>query len=738
MNNIIEIAQAQGRADMEEIRRALSLMTDGVFEIRIPKAGRHRTIRGYFNSANAAAKAVGVWSGKVPAIYLTLNPVNPALLARANNRMETYAESTTSDADILSRRWLLIDVDPKRPAGISASDSEHRAAISKIIEIADWLDGQGWPAPLQGDSGNGGHLLYRVALSNEPENTRVIESVLKALAARFDTAAVSVDTSVFNASRISKLYGTYTCKGDDTTDRPHRISRLLSVPEELECVSLEALEELAALAPKSTPHSSAGAAPFRGGDFFSNVNQTALARLNTWVPRLFPEARPYRNGYRVTSRNLQRDREEDLGIQSDGIKDFGVHDQNDPQSGRRTPIDLVLEWGQARDAKEAALWLCDQMGLSPDGMGWKKSNQDPHSSKPPDEEPSPGSPPPNQSSTPEPQTHQRIEFIPLADFIAYPPESSYLIKRVLPARGLGQIFGSSNVGKSFLLIDLAMHLATGRPWRGFKTKRVCVLYIAAEGLGGLSARMRAWTQRYGVVPDRLFVRPFSAQLTVKGAAAALAQRIQSLPFPPQLIVLDTLAANFGPGNENDAEDMALAMEGLRYLAGDWLALCAHHSGHADKTRSRGHSSLYAALDMEMQVTRDDPQGPIKVTHTKCRDMERMDPVFFTLEPESLPWCDEDGEPINSAVLVPADAQEEPTEGAAKLTSQQARAYQALLDLYDQQRINLGVQGQPRVLLSDWYKEISAFIPNSSHRTRVKEDLIRKCKVQEEKPFVYIV
>lgn len=722
--SVVEIASAPGRADAAEIRRALALMTDGVFEIRIPKAGRHRTIRGYFNDTAEAARSAAAWSGKVPSVYITLNPVNPALLARANNRMESYAESTTSDADILSRRWLLIDIDPKRPAGISSSEGEHVAALAKAEEIAEWLKTCGWPAPVCADSGNGGHLLYRVALSNEAENTTVIERALKALAARFDTAAVGVDTGVANASRISKLYGTYACKGDSTPDRPHRLSRILRAPAEIECVSLESLEELASLAPSPPSRSAAPFAAPRSGDFFANTNDAAIARLNSWVPRLFPDARPYRNGYRVTSRNLKRDREEDLGIQPDGIKDFGVHDLNDPQGGCRTPIDLVLEWGNASDAKEAALWLCDQMGAIPETMGWRKTER-------PREAPKAESAPLQEEKNPPSK-----EFIALADFISKPPESSYLIKTILPARGIGQVFGSSNVGKSFLLIDLAMHLASGKPWMGRKTKKVCVLYIAAEGIGGLSGRMLAWTRRHGIVPDLLFIRPYSAQLTVEGAAAALAEKIAGLLIPPKLVILDTLAANFGPGNENDAEDMATAMSGLRYLAGDWFALCAHHSGHADKTRSRGHSSLYAALDMEMQVSRDDPLGPIKVCHTKCRDMERMEPVFFRLEKEFLPWSDEDGDPIDSAVLIPADAPETPETGTARVGGKQAQAIQVLRELYEVRERNLCGDGTPRVTITEWYAGMY-FERDTGNRSRLKASLEKSNIIRTENGFVYL-
>ncbi len=333
------------------------------------------------------------------------------------------------------------------------------------------------------------------------------------------------------------------------------------------------------------------------------------------------------------------------------------------------------------------------------------------------------------------------EFIALADFIAAPPVSTYLIKRVLPAQGLGQVFGSSNVGKSFFLIDMACHIAAGMDWCGHKTRRCTVLYIAAEGLAGLAGRMKAWTQRHGVLPDRLFIRPFPVGLTSEGAAAALAGRLTALPELPRLIILDTLAANFGPGNENDAKDMGIALDGLRALGGKWLVLCAHHSGHSDKTRSRGHSSLYAALDVELQVNRPDPRGPIEVTHTKCRDMDRMEPLFFNLDREDLPWADEDGEPVNSAVLVPAarpDAYEEGgREAMAPLGGKQAQALQLLRDMYATQTANVGPGGVARVRLRDWYEAMS-FETHRAHRSRIRADLERRGLINSVDSFVYLV
>jgi hypothetical protein len=105
----------------------------------------------------------------MPNVYYTLNPVNPALLARANNRIKTRAENLTNDApdNIISRKWLLIDCDPVRPANISSTDEEKGAAKQLASEVRSHLRSVGWPEPVVCDSGNGYHLLYKVDLPND-------------------------------------------------------------------------------------------------------------------------------------------------------------------------------------------------------------------------------------------------------------------------------------------------------------------------------------------------------------------------------------------------------------------------------------------------------------------------------------------------------------------------------------------------------------------------------------------
>lgn len=241
------------KADRENIEAAIKTLfePEQVVELRVPKT-KQGTISGYFNDHSKLAVELEELSGEVGAVYYTLNPVNPALLARANNRIRAYATELTNDAadSILRRAWLLVDCDPVRPAGVSATVEEKQAAKQLAAEVRDHLKSLGWPDPVIADSGNGYHVLYRIDLPNDKESRSLLESVLKALAARLDTGAVKIDQKVFNASRITKAYGTMACKGDSIPERPHRVSRMFAPPKRIESVNKELLETLAAEAPK--------------------------------------------------------------------------------------------------------------------------------------------------------------------------------------------------------------------------------------------------------------------------------------------------------------------------------------------------------------------------------------------------------------------------------------------------------------------------------------------------------
>jgi hypothetical protein len=221
--------------DTDTIYRTLNLLfaPGQVVELRalnVPTGpGRYviPTMFGYFNDWEALVLAACDMSEKgASGVYVTLNPVNPLFINRVANRVKQAGkDEATKDEDIVRRRLMLVDCDAERVARISATDAEHDAAIAKARKIRAWLRRRGWPEPLFADSGNGGHLIYRVNLPRDDDGK--VERVLKALAAHFDDDVVKVDQKVFNPSRITKLYGTAVRKGDDTEDRPHRLARLI-------------------------------------------------------------------------------------------------------------------------------------------------------------------------------------------------------------------------------------------------------------------------------------------------------------------------------------------------------------------------------------------------------------------------------------------------------------------------------------------------------------------------------
>ena len=220
-----------------------------VFEIRVldavlPNSNWEHTESGYFDYGHIDSVPNAIANFKTYAgVYVTLNPADPALQARANNRFrKAKSRATTSDKNILQRRWLLVDIDPARPAGISATEQERSLAFDKAGEIIDGLSSMGFASPIVVNSGNGTQLLYRVNLP--ADDGGLIQRCLQALLP-CSTEAVHIDISVHNAARISRLPGTWNRKGDSTESRPHRLAEILEIPARIEIVSEELLRNLA-------------------------------------------------------------------------------------------------------------------------------------------------------------------------------------------------------------------------------------------------------------------------------------------------------------------------------------------------------------------------------------------------------------------------------------------------------------------------------------------------------------
>lgn len=274
-----------GAADARRLFALLAPDSGSVVELRaLGVRGVRGTgvVSGYFDEVEKFVAAAASLDGRAEGVYATLNPVRPELLARANNRLVEGPRRTTSDDEIVGRRHLLVDADASRPAGISASAEEQEAAIVVAREVVAHLASVGFPAPIAADSGNGAHALYRIDVPADDDG--LVQRVLDALAFRFNTARVKIDTAVANPARICKLYGTVACKGDATPERPHRRSAILLVPEPLLVVPREALEAVAAQAPD--PKAGADAKAGHDGAFdvdgFLARHGIAVRRRGPW------------------------------------------------------------------------------------------------------------------------------------------------------------------------------------------------------------------------------------------------------------------------------------------------------------------------------------------------------------------------------------------------------------------------------------------------------------------------
>lgn len=236
--------------DANEITHALRLwfQAGDVFEVRVLDAisadyRREHIESGYFDYEHISAvpealKRLLSFRG----VYVTVNPVNPDLLARAVNRLRPAGRNpTTADTDIVRRRWLLIDCDPRRASGVSSSNAEHDFALAKAREIRDGLSSLGWADPIMTDSGNGAQLMYRIDLPADDGELvrRVIGEIAKA-----SSEQVAIDTSVHNPARIWRLPGTMNCKGDSIPERPHRMARILEEPQDIVPVSREQMQDI--------------------------------------------------------------------------------------------------------------------------------------------------------------------------------------------------------------------------------------------------------------------------------------------------------------------------------------------------------------------------------------------------------------------------------------------------------------------------------------------------------------
>lgn len=236
-----------GYVNADEVRKAIStLQAPGkVFEVRIIGTAKKDILSGYFRDAETLLQKFDTVDLRQRNVYITLGEVKDECFARAQSECFLKSPQTSSDTEIVAYRWLFIDLDPVRSAGISSSNAELNEARKLARKVYEYLRGLGFNEPVKALSGNGCHLLYRIDIPNDPDGRALVERCLKVLALIFNSDSVKIDTTNSNPSRICKLHGTLAQKGRSTANRPHRMSRLVSVPDEIHISDAETLQRLA-------------------------------------------------------------------------------------------------------------------------------------------------------------------------------------------------------------------------------------------------------------------------------------------------------------------------------------------------------------------------------------------------------------------------------------------------------------------------------------------------------------
>lgn len=342
-----------------------------------------------------------------------------------------------------------------------------------------------------------------------------------------------------------------------------------------------------------------------------------------------------------------------------------------------------------------------------------------------------------------------LRFIPASEFLTDPRPPTWMIDGVAETDSFCVLFGDPESGKSFMAMDWACCVATGTAWKGKQVKQGPVLYINGEGHNGVNRRLTAWA-----IANKVDLR--SAPFFLSSTTTALTDELSRAEFEavtaefirqfgrPVLVVIDTLARNFGPGDENNTQDMQRAVEtidAIRSMTGAWI-IAIHHSGHGDKTRARGSIVLRGAADTEYRMGRLNSGGDTLLENTKMKDGNRPAPMTFRFADVELGVQDEHGNEVTSAVLIQShhDAAEPvPPPSAKGRGRNQTKAMVELEMLLDHHRANVMRDGrdpnQARVSLLEWREACKAAGMDRRRSFEVTRALIDGGQVERDGDFV---
>lgn len=281
---------------------------------------------------------------------------------------------------------------------------------------------------------------------------------------------------------------------------------------------------------------------------------------------------------------------------------------------------------------------------------------------------------------------------------------AYIVKGVVAQEAMSVVYGPSNSGKTFFALDLAYHIAIGAQWRGRRVRQAAVLYLAAEGGRGIANRIVALRRETGVEDAPFALRRAGMDLLKDQADLKavydLAQHVKSQAEGlPLFIVIDTLSRVMAGGDENSAQDMTALIRNIDAIreATNAHIMLVHHTGKDTAKGARGHSSLRAATDTEIEVQSEDGERAAQVT--KQRDYQGGETFAFALKGVPL-GVDQDGDEVKSCIVEATDSDE--FKAAKQAKKSRGKNQKLIMDTFDQMlaegmgKPNPGGVGMPEI------------------------------------------
>lgn len=545
--------------DIQQIEQTLRLIPapDSIGEIRFfdQRSEEKKGGIGYFFTVEEIPQAAEIAYRENETLggYLVMNDSGEALIERPRLSRQY---SLTKDVDIARRRWLPIDFDPHSPergAADSSTDAEKENARQLMELVQEWLRELGFPEPVFADSGNGWHLLYRLDFPNDGESHQLVKMLLDGLAKRFNTDQVGVDISVHNASRVFKLYGTVARKGQDRPDRPHRLSKILSVPDggagivskELIVKAIRELTVPAGVTLLDREQSTGDERSTATG----NLGDFTLTKSKLILPEQFPEGGRHANLIAVAgaARSFGSNEVEILEI----LRTF-----NRTRCANGKPDDELQ-----KIARDFARKDCNQRMLE------------------------------LMESTSDEQKPSALKFLTAGELLnGFPSLKPYLIEGLMRLTETMNIISAPKFGKSWLVMGLVLCIACGLKWLGkFWCKRGRVLLVDNElHPETLASRLPRVAEAMGLKQEDY--QDNVCVITLRGQLIDLerlsAQLLTLEPGSFDLIVLDAWYRLQPKGSDENANgDVSQLYNLLDMVAGKIGSgfVCVHHSSKGNQS-----------------------------------------------------------------------------------------------------------------------------------------------------------